>query len=323
MACWICTLGSAYSSTFDENNAIRYFQAFVKPLAICSALRVRRLPLTCCPDRAGIAADRPAPHRGTGPARLPPSVDDIGDHPEAAVRGDDPDDAAEPTRAGSARAAASGARPAPRAGGRRADDRLRRPAAVAAASRGEREHGRQRRAERRPASRRGGQPQVHVPQPDRPARRPAAAEQRLGGQRLGGLGEQLGQRRRRAPRRWRRAARWRAPCGRAPPRTGSRGSPAPAATRRAACAGARCGRAAGCRRSPPASAPPCDPPRRAVGRTRSTDRAVRSTRTDSRASRRRAARRRRVRPGRTRRASGTASGPAAVARRRSRSARST
>jgi hypothetical protein len=43
MACWICTLGSAYSSTFDENNAIRYFQAFVKPLAICSALRVRHL----------------------------------------------------------------------------------------------------------------------------------------------------------------------------------------------------------------------------------------------------------------------------------------
>src|SRR5690606_41773251 len=28
MACWICTFGSAYSSTLDENSAIRYFQAF-------------------------------------------------------------------------------------------------------------------------------------------------------------------------------------------------------------------------------------------------------------------------------------------------------
>src|SRR5882757_11031370 len=37
MACWICTLGSAYSSTFDENNAPRYFQAFANPFAISYA----------------------------------------------------------------------------------------------------------------------------------------------------------------------------------------------------------------------------------------------------------------------------------------------
>src|SRR6188472_2909484 len=45
MACWICTLGSAYSSTFDENSAIMYFQAFVNGLAMTSAyLRVRHRP---------------------------------------------------------------------------------------------------------------------------------------------------------------------------------------------------------------------------------------------------------------------------------------
>src|SRR5690349_9330813 len=80
MACWICTLGSAYSSTFDENNAIRYFQAFVKPLAICSALRVRHLLRTpswhrCGPDfhpRSTISGMIPRPMsgrpRGRGPA---------------------------------------------------------------------------------------------------------------------------------------------------------------------------------------------------------------------------------------------------------------
>ena len=38
MACWICTFGSAYSSTFEENSAIKYFQALVNGFAMTSVL---------------------------------------------------------------------------------------------------------------------------------------------------------------------------------------------------------------------------------------------------------------------------------------------
>src|SRR3954464_4179219 len=34
MACWICTFGSAYSSTLELNSAIRYFHALTNGLAI-------------------------------------------------------------------------------------------------------------------------------------------------------------------------------------------------------------------------------------------------------------------------------------------------
>jgi hypothetical protein len=34
MACWIWTLGSAYSSTLELNNAIMYFQALTNGLAM-------------------------------------------------------------------------------------------------------------------------------------------------------------------------------------------------------------------------------------------------------------------------------------------------
>src|SRR6476661_5476565 len=75
MACWICTLGSAYSSTFDENSAIRYFQAFVNGLAMTSAyLRVRHRP-----PPGSAAGALASPHRGTGRSGLPPTGDDIGD----------------------------------------------------------------------------------------------------------------------------------------------------------------------------------------------------------------------------------------------------
>src|SRR5215217_3791483 len=75
MACWICTLGSAYSSTFDENSAIRYFQAFVNGLAMTSAyLRVRHRP-----PPGSAAGALASPHRGTGRIGLPPTGDDIGD----------------------------------------------------------------------------------------------------------------------------------------------------------------------------------------------------------------------------------------------------
>ncbi|GAA1830179.1 hypothetical protein GCM10009836_05190 [Pseudonocardia ailaonensis] len=88
-------MGSAYSSTFDENRAIRYFQAFVKPLAICSAylqVRYRRLradrenpPATatvvCCAHR-GIVTAASASRL---PFKDPGRTDDIGDRPEIAV----------------------------------------------------------------------------------------------------------------------------------------------------------------------------------------------------------------------------------------------
>src|SRR5919206_5262838 len=55
MACWICTLGSAYSSIFDENAAMRYFQAFVNGLAISWGAFLR--------DQWGPAPfDQPGPH---------------------------------------------------------------------------------------------------------------------------------------------------------------------------------------------------------------------------------------------------------------------
>ena len=38
MACWICTFGSAYSSTFEENSAIKYFHALVNGFAMTSVL---------------------------------------------------------------------------------------------------------------------------------------------------------------------------------------------------------------------------------------------------------------------------------------------
>src|SRR5688572_7651247 len=34
MACWICTFGSAYSSTFELNSAMRYFHALTNGLAM-------------------------------------------------------------------------------------------------------------------------------------------------------------------------------------------------------------------------------------------------------------------------------------------------
>src|SRR3954471_17891104 len=40
MACWICTFGSAYSSTFDENSAIRYFQALLNGFAMVNSSRL-------------------------------------------------------------------------------------------------------------------------------------------------------------------------------------------------------------------------------------------------------------------------------------------
>src|SRR5690606_20635878 len=46
MACWICTFGSAYSSTLELNSAIRYFQALTNGLAMGSfRLRVCWLPV--------------------------------------------------------------------------------------------------------------------------------------------------------------------------------------------------------------------------------------------------------------------------------------
>src|SRR5215218_4530485 len=83
MACWICTFGSAYSSTFDENNAIMYFQAFVNGLAMTSAyLRVRHRP-----PPGSVAGALAWPHRDTGRGVLPPNGDDIRDLLRDRLRG--------------------------------------------------------------------------------------------------------------------------------------------------------------------------------------------------------------------------------------------
>ena len=82
-------LGSAYSSTFDENSAIRYFQAFVNGLAMTSAyLRV------CDTVRHRPRRRRACfvPHRGTGRGRASTEHrryrdlpgDDLGGVPEKA-----------------------------------------------------------------------------------------------------------------------------------------------------------------------------------------------------------------------------------------------
>ncbi len=136
-------------------------------------------------------------------------------------------------------------------------------------ARGDRSHGGDRCGRRERALVGGrGEAQVHVPQADRAVRASGLGRDRLGGDaprppRRAGRAARC-----RAPRRWRRAARWRAPCGRARPRTGSRGSPGHAGTPPAACVGVPCAPAAGCRRSPLASAPPCDPPPRPPGHGR-------------------------------------------------------
>ena len=58
MACWICTFGSAYSSTLELNSAIRYFHALANGLAMTSAyLRVRHRPP---PGRAAGALAEPS-----------------------------------------------------------------------------------------------------------------------------------------------------------------------------------------------------------------------------------------------------------------------
>src|SRR6478736_3900536 len=44
MACWICTFGSAYSSTLDEKSAIRYFHALVNGFAMMMSSRQLHAP---------------------------------------------------------------------------------------------------------------------------------------------------------------------------------------------------------------------------------------------------------------------------------------
>src|SRR5687767_3544298 len=98
MACWICTFGSAYSSTLDENSAIMYFQAFTNGLAICPYLRMPRCsPRSALSDTAAGALSRPivAPH----PTALPPRTTEIGDDPDRSVRGDPEARAAGPPQA--------------------------------------------------------------------------------------------------------------------------------------------------------------------------------------------------------------------------------
>src|SRR6478672_11734533 len=81
MACWIWILGSAYSSILDENEAMRYFQAFTNGLAISSAASRRHqsaaIEQSCAlrpwcqvegsastdpRDNRGLALSRPQPH---------------------------------------------------------------------------------------------------------------------------------------------------------------------------------------------------------------------------------------------------------------------
>ena len=67
MACWICTFGSACSSIFDENDAIRYFQNFTNGLAISYA----------CLLGAGVGSIVSIVRRA-----YPPTRGDIREHPD-------------------------------------------------------------------------------------------------------------------------------------------------------------------------------------------------------------------------------------------------
>src|SRR6476661_8222830 len=91
MACWICTFGSAYSSTLELNSAIRYFHALTNGLAM-SSFRLR----VVLSARSGLRACRYCQLIGSAGVTTPlqenpprAGADGLGDRHRHDLRNDD------------------------------------------------------------------------------------------------------------------------------------------------------------------------------------------------------------------------------------------